>query len=137
MESNSTIQVFLNQFCDFAPEHKLSKRDFYECYRNFCLASGTTPLKINNLCKILKSEFGIEEGRIRDERFWKGLRLRLMDEANAVQPAEAVSQAENPRHLIPRPEEPKTFSDSTLKIESAVNELNLRDLIGAWEIQRF
>jgi putative DNA primase/helicase len=71
------VSAFLDECTDKAVGERVSKTDFYEAYRAFCIQDGIEPRSQKNFGQILKHQFGFEEGRVGSTRFWRGNKLKV------------------------------------------------------------
>ena len=146
------LYIFLGKSCQFCPDYKITKTAFYNAYLQWAQSQGHSPMPINEIGRQMKQLKLVGEGRTKNVRFWRGIRLRAPDEEveeKNIAISTIIEEIDDLRANASRVNASPTV-ETELKSEPIHNKASVtsrhkdildeklrQDLVGTWQIQRF
>ena len=80
MRQSDTIHAFLNEVVEFIKNCVITRSEHFQNYKNYCDVFGLDPESNRRFTQVMQNTKGISECKIGNERAWKGVRCKKIDD---------------------------------------------------------
>ena len=100
MRQSDTIHAFLNEVVDFIKNGVITRSEYYQNYKNYCDVFGLDPESNRRFTQVMQGTKGISECKIGNERSWKGVRCKKIDEDGLIKDVSSTDSTDSTNNTI-------------------------------------